>query len=239
MAAQFLDGLFPHNCMLCGLRSRRSIPLCAECEADLPANLNHCRRCAIPLPAGDGSEVGRQCGQCLQHPPPFHRVVAPWLYSEQLAFLIHRWKYGRQQYLTDLLAQLWLHRSQKLGAIDALVPVPLHWYKKWRRGFNQSQLLAQRLHSCCPQLQASTPAYSLARRNRSTRSQSGINARQRQDNMRGAFTVREPCDNLRVAIVDDVLTTGATAAELATALLAAGASQVEVWCLARTPAPGC
>jgi predicted amidophosphoribosyltransferase len=78
----------------------------------------------------------------------------------------------------------------------------------------------------------------LVRRNRATRPQSGMRAGERRVNLRGAFTVLRPCDNLRIAIVDDVLTTGATAATIATELAAAGAAHIELWCLARTSAPG-
>ena len=93
-----------------------------------------------------------------------------------------------------------------------MVPVPLHWRRQWWRGFNQSQLLCRALRAACPELAALPIAARAISRKRATAAQSGMNARQRARNLQGAFTVHEPCDNLRVAVVDDVLTTGATAA---------------------------
>lgn len=233
-----LDGLFPNYCVLCGLRSHRTVPLCIDCQAELRPNSHCCRRCAIPLAPNQGS-AGPLCGSCLQAPPPFQRVIAPWLYDEHLAYLIQRWKYQGERRLTPLLASLWLQHAAQPTPVDAMIPVPLHWRRQWQRGFNQAELLGRQLRSSCPALKACALQHRAVRRHRATAAQSGMNARQRTGNLKGAFTAHQPCDNLRIAIVDDVLTTGATAAELARVLRAAGASHIEIWCLARTPAPGC
>ena len=233
-----LEGLFPNHCTLCGLRSHRPVPLCLECEREMPRNRYFCVRCAIPLPAAGEHGKGRVCGACLKKPPPFDRVIAPWLYGEYFGHLIHLWKYQGERRMTPLLTSLWLQETELHSNIDVLVPVPLHWRKRWRRGFNQSELLARQLLATCPRMKSCKVEHRLVRRSHSTAAQSGISAGQRTRNLRGAFTVNEPCDNLRVAIVDDVLTTGATAAAVANALATAGASYIEVWCLARTPAPG-
>lgn len=233
IASNLLDGLFPHYCALCGLRSHRPLALCVACEWELPANSCGCLRCAIPIPGAAGNT--RVCGRCLQSPPPFDRVVAPWLYGEYFGHLIHQWKYRRDRTMTGLLAALWLQRAQAYGPVDVLVPVPLHWRRRWLRGFNQSELLCRELLAICPTLSDCKLATGLVKRRRATASQSGMTARERAGNLVGAFTVRGRCDNLRVAVVDDVLTTGATATAVATALAAAGAPYIEVWCLARTP----
>ncbi|RLA51497.1 MAG: ComF family protein, partial [Gammaproteobacteria bacterium] len=123
-----------------------------------------------------------------------------------------------------------------LSPVDLLLPVPLHWRRLWQRGFNQSDLLCRQLRCAHPALTGAVLENRLVRRHRATAAQSGSNASQRARNLRGAFTARRPCDNLRIAIVDDVLTTGATASAVASVLQAAGASHIEVWCLARTPA---
>jgi ComF family protein len=238
MARDILEGLFPNHCALCGLRSGRSVPLCPDCEQDLQPNRCCCLRCAIPLPAAEENEaLPRHCGSCLAVPPPFDRVIAPWLYDEYLAHLIHRWKYQREWRLTPLLASLWSQQTTAVDPVDLLIPVPLHWRRLLHRGFNQSDLLSRYLQRHDPRLAHSTLAPGFVRRRRATAAQSGMNAAQRAGNLRGAFTASEPCDNLRVAIIDDVLTTGATAAALARVLQRAGASHIEVWCLARTPAP--
>tara|TARA_R110002110_G_scaffold205066_7_gene417241 strand:- start:394935 stop:395660 length:726 start_codon:yes stop_codon:yes gene_type:complete len=235
-----LDGLFPQYCALCGLRSLESQPLCHGCAGDLVPNTDSCLQCAIPLAGlfpSTATGMERRCGRCLSHPPAFSRARVPWLYDDQIAFLIQRWKFGGQRQLTGLLARLWLQRCHKTSDVDVLVPVPLHWRRIMRRGFNQSELVCRELQRLSPELH-DTPVARMVRRSRATAAQSGMDARQRAGNLRNAFTVKEPCDNLRIAVVDDVLTTGATAQAMAQALRAAGASDVEIWCLARTPAPG-
>lgn len=235
-ASALLEGLFPNHCCLCGLRSHRDVPLCPGCEGDLLPNGCCCQRCAVPLAAGSGGPL--LCGGCLQRPPAFGRVIAPWLYSEQLAHLIHRWKYRGETRLTSLLAHLWLREIPAHGAVDLLVPVPLHWRKLWRRGFNQSDLLCRQLCRMRPEIASGGYRGDLVRRVRPTAAQSGMSAVERRRNLQGAFTTRGACATLRVAIVDDVFTTGATAEAMARTLRAAGASAVDVWCLARTPPPG-
>ena len=238
IGARLLDGIFPHHCALCGLRSHRPVPLCLECEIEMPVNQYCCARCAIPLPATGKSTLVRVCGNCLHTPPPFDRVIAPWLYEEYLAHLIHQWKFRRERRMTTLLAALWRQRAELHSPVDLLVPVPLYWRRQWQRGFNQSELLCRQLLATCPDLASAKIAHRLVRRRRSTAAQAGMNAQQRAGNLKGAFKVYGPCDTLRIAIVDDVLTTGATAAAVAEVLASAGASYIEVWCLARTASPG-
>ena len=229
LADALAGALFPNVCCLCQWRCPGNLPLCAGCRQELAANAQCCGRCALPL--ATNSDL---CGQCLLNPPAFDRVVAPWLYSEYLAFIIQRWKFQGDLALTPLVADLWLQQAGIAEPPDILLPVPLHWYRQWRRGYNQAELLARQLARAFSCLDVDS---SLLKRRRATAAQSGMNARQRARNLRGAFTVTRSCDNLRVALVDDVLTTGATAREAASALRQAGASGVDVWCLARTPPP--
>ncbi len=259
MLTTALEAIFPQTCALCGLRSHNRLPLCRECALEMPVNQHCCARCAIPLPfvtpsacaaasatthtfntssCATTSAATRICGACQHSPPPFDRVIAPWLYDDYFAHLIHLWKYRRERRMTTLLAALWRQRVNVRADIDVLVPVPLHWRRRWQRGFNQSELLARQLLIDCPELMSCTLAPRLVKRSRATNSQLRMNALQRVSNLRRAFTVCGACDNLRIAIVDDVLTTGATAATMASALADAGAAYIEVWCLARTPAPG-
>ncbi len=224
-----LDGLFPATCTLCQWPADNPLPLCESCRSELAANLLACQRCALPLPRPG------ICGACLGTPPPFEQVRAPWLYSEYFAHLIQLWKFHGRDDLSPLLADLWLSREPDPPLPDALVPIPLHWRRLWQRGYNQAQLLASLLSQRLP---GTRVEHRLLVRQRATAAQSGMDARARARNLRGAFTVRQPCDNLRIAVVDDVLTTGATAREAARTLRLAGARHVEIWCLARTPAPG-
>lgn len=239
IGARLLEGLLPQICLFCDLQSFRQIPLCSACEADLPENKHCCYQCAIPLPAAVTADARQRCGACLQNPPPFTQTFAPWLYGEHLAHLVRRWKYQGERRLTPLLATLWHTQSPRITTpADLIVPVPLHWRRQWRRGFNQAELLASQLQLNCSALQESRIAAALVRRHRATAAQSGMNAAERRNNLRGVFTVRKRCDNLNIVIVDDVFTTGATATSMSSALLDAGARQVQVLCLARTPNPG-
>jgi len=121
---------------------------------------------------------------------------------------------------------------QRLGSdVDLIVPVPLHWRRRWTRGFNQTELIADQLGAAL-----STPvAMRALRRTKATTAQQRLDARTRARNLRGAFTLHQPVAGLRVALVDDVVTTGATATELTKLLLKGGATTVELWALARTP----
>lgn len=230
-----LNGLFPQACRLCGLASGRDIPLCHPCQQALPRNWHSCTQCALPLPPLE--DTPRICGRCQQQPPAFDAVRAPWLYDQQLAALITPWKYQRDQRLTPLLANLLLTGEPAGPPPDLLIAMPLHWRRLLWRGFNQSEEL---LAAAVMQRQTLAAACSnVLRCTRQTHSpaQSGLNARQRSALPANAFTVQGRCDNLRVALVDDVVTTGATAHSLSRQLKAAGASHIEVWCIARTPTP--
>ncbi|TDG15882.1 ComF family protein [Seongchinamella unica] len=229
LLGRLADALFPNVCCLCQWRCPGRLPLCADCRNELAANARCCRRCALPL-ASDSL----LCGQCLQAPPAFDRVVAPWLYGEYFAYILRRWKFQDDLALTPLMADLWLRSADVTVLPDILLPIPLHWYRQWRRGYNQAELLAGELARALPGLPVDAGRL---RRTRATAAQSGMDARQRARNLQGTFTVTGSCDNLRVALVDDVLTTGATAREAASALRQAGAARVDVWCLARTPPP--
>ncbi|MEH6582228.1 MAG: ComF family protein [Halioglobus sp.] len=237
MVNNFLEALYPVFCELCGLRSHRRLPLCSACQARMAPNNHSCQRCALPLPPS-ATSAPRLCGGCQQQLPSYTRVLAPWLYDEHMAFLMHRWKFMGEQRLSGLLAGLWLEQLASAPTVDAIVPVPLHWRRLCHRGFNQSELLCHQLRRQNPLLRAAKLWAGLVSRRRTTATQSSLDASHRSDNLRGAFEVCHPCDGLRLAIVDDVMTTGSTVDALAKVLCTAGAASVEVWCIARTPAPG-
>lgn len=221
----------PTPCVLCGMPVAGALPLCDGCRGDLIPTLNPCPRCGDPLPEG----VVGPCGRCLQHPPPFASVTAPLLYRPPLDGLLLGLKFHRALHhaplLADLLVAALTGREQPLPGL--LLPVPLHPLRLRERGYNQaleiSRALGRRL--------AIPVRHDRVRRIRHTESQSRLRADQRRRNLRGAFALERAIGVPHVAIIDDVITTGATVAELARLLRRHGVERVEVWCVARAPHP--
>ncbi|WP_043319180.1 MULTISPECIES: ComF family protein [unclassified Pseudomonas] len=223
------------DCLFCGGPADTGLALCAGCDADLPWLGSHCNTCALPLP-----EHGLTCGECLRRPPPFEQVLAPWRYAFPLDGAITRFKHQADRPLGRLLGQL-LGRhlrhafAEGLPVPDLLLPVPLAPRRQRQRGFNQAELLARRLAA-----DLGLPWRQPLRRVRDTPAQQGLDKAERKRNLRQAFALDDGAAlrGLHLALVDDVLTTGATAAALAQLLRRAGAARVDVYCLARTPKPG-
>ncbi len=219
------------NCTTNALRlDRRNLDLCLACENDLPSINHGCQHCALPLAV----KSARDCGQCLRSPPPFKRTIAAWPYSPPIAQLISGFKYNRHysygQSLGKVLASKLASTYKHNNIPQLIVPTPLHWWRQLQRGFNQSEQLASCLSS-----QLQVPISRAVKRIKPTPPQQTLNAQQRRHNLQGVFTVTRPVRGKRLALVDDVMTTGATAAEISRCLLSAGALEVHVWCLARTP----
>ena len=223
-----LRGLLPVTCLLCGGTARGSLDLCADCAAELPALDNACPRCAMPLPDAHGTP----CGPCLQRPPRFGACIAALRYEHPVRELVSRFKFQGDLATGRMLAGLLARRLAVLPAqrraAAVLVPVPLHPARLRERGFNQSERIARVLAA-----ELGLPlSNALVRRVQRTADQKQLGAAARSRNLQGAFHAAG-CAGRRIALVDDVLTTGATAEAVTAALLAAGAEQVEVWCLAR------
>jgi ComF family protein len=209
-------------CFLCGADNHNGI-CCAECAADLPRlTKNHCPICALP------TFTGEVCGHCLREPPKFDRTVAVFSYGFPLNKLVQGLKFNQRleltNYLADELAKVINERP------DAIVAMPLHPTRLRERGFNQSQLLAQRL---AHQLQ--TPCLNdVCQRTRHTTPQTLLPWKERNKNVHNAFACATHLGGKRIAIIDDVMTTGASLNELAKVLKQAGANRVEAWVVART-----
>lgn len=227
--------LTPHilpPCFLCGLSSDTPLPLCYECKSCLQTNRHACSRCALPLAREHPKNT--LCGQCQTHPPPYTACFAPWQYEPHISYLIKHWKYAGAPWLSRLLGALWLVQPpDNLAAIDFIVPIPLHWRRRWQRGYNQSLLLARSLITQSNELHSKQLRPFALYRRRHTAIQSSLDARARQRNLRHAFASRGHFDGEHVALIDDVMTTGCTAAQAATALLENGAGHVSVWVIAR------
>lgn len=237
MVNKILQAVFPNHCYLCELRTNSNMPLCMSCRSNLAANQNCCSRCAVPLHSATNTHGTPTCPTCQREPPPFSRVIAPWQYDEHMAFLMHKWKFKGEKQLTTVLANLWQSAGYKSQHIDLIVPVPLHWRRLWSRGFNQAELLARKIQALQPDLRKKKIDGRLVIRTRATQSQADLTADARGGNLNAVFHARKTCPGMQIAIVDDVMTTGSTAAALSECLINAGADSVEVWCAARTPAP--
>jgi ComF family protein len=202
--------LLPPRCVLCGSRGQApSLDLCADCGACLAV-------AAEPVLAG---------------PEPLRRTCAPFAYAWPLDHLVHGLKYRGQLATSRVLGTLlahWLAGRGLHAEADVILPVPLHPARHAERGYNQSAEISRAME----RVLRLPVRGSLATRRRATSPQVGLGLEGRRLNLAGAFDARR-ADGLRIAIVDDVTTTGATLQELASALLKAGALAVDAWCVAR------
>lgn len=213
------------HCTLCGASSADD--LCAGCIAELPHIDYGCRQCGVPL-QHDGL-----CGDCLIAPPSFSRCIAPLRYEPPISHLVGSFKYQSHFNHGRVLSQLLIERLQRedIASIAALIPVPLHWRRRWQRGFNQSEIIADEL-SRALQLPMQTR---WLRKTRGGTPQQHLDAEARQRNLRDAFACNRDVTGMHLAVIDDVVTTGATANAIARILRNRGAASVQIWALARTP----
>lgn len=220
--------LWPPHCILCGrIGQQPDLDLCNGCEADLPSNVRACRRCGEPLTAsGDAAVV---CGACLRHSPRVDASVIPFRFAYPIDHLIRRLKYGGAVSIGRVLATLFTARFTPADDLPTcLIPVPLAYERFCERGYNQAVILAEHIHAGT-HIPLRTD---LIVRTRDTPEQAGLDRRARRKNLRRAFeTIARPPDH--VAIIDDVVTTGSTANEIARTLKRAGAKRVDVWAIAR------
>lgn len=216
-----LDWLFRPQCAACGELAETSP--CPGCALSLVELGDACEKCAQP---------GRRlCARCARDPLPLDRIVTPWRFGGSLAVAIRRLKFTGATHIARSLAPLWAPLlAAAVNGTDALiVPVPLHWRRRFQRGFDHTWLLAR--HACAFGALAS-PVVAL-RRTRSAPPQSTLPAAARAANVGDAFAVRTNVAGRAVVLVDDVVTTGATMAAAARPLRAAGATHVIGIALAR------
>lgn len=215
--------LLAQDCAICRAPSGAE-PVCAGCRADLPAIGPACPCCALPSPGG------QRCGACTAAPPGFDASVAAWRYAAHAASLVHAYKYGGRLALAPFFAAALAESLGPLPAVAAIVPMPLARRRLAERGFNQSLEVARPLAA---RLRLPLAARA-ARRVRETADQTGLDAEARRRNVRDAFAVTADVRGCAIAVVDDVMTTGATLDALAAALKRAGATSVVNWVVART-----
>ena len=226
---QLLWALLPGICILCDSNSRMAADLCEHCRDALPRLSSPCRRCALPV----SNAADTLCDTCRSHAPPYSRTIAALQYAAPVTRMIHRLKFRGSRIdarvLGGLLASVIADSYADQPLPDLIVPVPLSRRRLTRRGHNQAALLARWL---------GVPFDPLAcERVRDTPPQAGLSRTRRLHNLTDAFATSRRFDDLCVAVVDDVMTTGSTVAALTRTLLAAGAKEVHVWIAARTLQP--
>jgi len=220
--------LVPSTCLLCGTTSGTG-PLCGACLADLPWHRQpQCPRCAIPTPNG------QVCGACLKHPPAFDRSRAALAYAFPLDRLIPRLKYNGRLAIAPALGECLAASVAPGPRPDCLIPMPLHAKRIRERGFNHATEIAR---DVAKRLDLPLDTDS-CRRIRDTPPQMGLKHDARRRNVRGAFVCTGDVRGRRIALIDDVMTTGTSLDELARTLKQAGALEVETWVVARTLPPG-
>lgn len=213
-----------HACVLCGVRSVGDV-LCPGCRADLPwLPSTHCPTCSLPTPSGT------PCAACLRQPPLFTHTRAAFLYAYPLDGLIQRFKYSHALHLAPLFASALVPQVADTSA-HCIVPMPLHPARLTERGFNQAVEIARPLAR-----QLGIPVHiNAAQRIRDTPAQASLGHAERLKNMNSAFICNTQVAGQHVALLDDVMTTGASLDALARAVIHAGAISVEAWVVARTP----
>lgn len=221
------------TCLLCLAPIKQSTAMiCTACKQDLPIITQGCECCGLPL-----TYQGR-CGQCLKQPPCYQQIIAPYRYDFPIAPLITKFKYQQQWALGHLLATLLAEQLQQRYAngllkADYLITVPQAKARLRERGFNQAEMLCKWLSKAL-----TIPVQTnLITRIVDTPPQQQLSAKQRLQNLKKVFAVNSSTDikNLHLAVVDDVVTTGATANTLAKLLYQAGATRVDIYAVARTP----
>lgn len=231
--------LLPSPCLGCGvpLPARRSpLALCGRCRLALPAApASACDGCGEPLAAAE-LPAGFRCGTCRARPPAYRRLVVAWRYAPPLDAVILAFKFRRLEHLgDDLAAAMAAALADRLAGCDLVVPVPLHWRRRLARGYDQAAGIARPLAR-----RLGLPAESPLVRRRATPPQTSLAREARRRNLRAAFAVPGPATvaGRTVALVDDVVTTGATLDAAARCLVRAGAAAVVAVAAAHTGRDG-
>lgn len=227
-----LDLFFPRHCLQC----QRTLPsheggyLCHECFKDLIFTGDHtCPRCGRSTTDAPSAI----CQNCLDLNPFFKEGISLFAFNRLGREFIHTLKYKNGTYLTEDLRKIFKHKAQKLGTLNqaVFVPVPIHFIRKWRRGYNQSALIAKLLKSFCE-----GTYMDILSRKRNTCSQTSLTRNERKANVKDAFVLK--VNNLDASktyvLVDDVFTTGATLNECASVLYKNGARDIRVFTLAHS-----
>ncbi len=233
LISYIIQFFLPYHCIMCLESSNQQRDICYACQRRLPYIQYACRQCGYIL----HTATLALCGQCIKQPPHFDCTVAAFYYDHPVDLWLKQFKFHKKALYARILTEIY---AEKLALIfsdcnnikpEALIPVPLHWRRLSQRGFNQAHIIAyylsKKLH--IPILKAS-----YVKRIKHTQAQSQLELKKRRHNLDQAFNVQKLPKIVRVAIVDDILTTGSTVNELAKQLKKNGVQHVAIWALART-----
>ena len=243
--SRLVEFVLPAHCLLCGLQSMSTFNnkdkrdenglICHECLNSVIKERSSCQHCALPLSTSQAF-----CGDCLKQPHHFSMIHAVGDYQAPFPALIKKFKYSKNLLEGELLADLLLRSirfnfsEEQIKEIDYLLAVPLHPDKLHKRGFNQAALITQFLSK-----RLGIPILEdVVIRNKCTIPQEGLSLKERKENLKDAFTIKEnhlqKLNDQHIVIVDDVVTTGATANSLCKLLRENNAREIDIWCICRT-----
>jgi ComF family protein len=230
--APVVDLVFPPRCPLCGEGISAQLGLCAACWSELAIPGEPCcTLCQRPFP--DGVAAGAICAPCLVEPPRHDGIAAATLYNDASRHLVLSFKHGRRIALAPMMGRLMAARLPFVGDDWLVVPVPLHRWRLWRRGFNQSVLLGGEI----AQSRSAQLMVDALERRKATPTLGGLGRKARARVLSGSIAINTSrADRLRgasIVLVDDVLTSGATSKACVHALKRAGAQRVVIACFAR------
>jgi len=238
LASKLLSRLFPSRCILCNHTvdssvENKAVEICLHCYNKQPFNLSCCIQCALPLSEDSAKTL---CGRCLQKQPEYDYAHSVFRYQDDIIGLVHRLKFSEKISYASSIGEMLLSAYDladilKTEVPDCLLPVPLHPARLRQRGFNQSVEIARILSK----KRAIPIELNSIVRTRSTISQTGLSAKQRQINIKGAFEFVSKKHYKHVLIIDDVVTTGSTVNEIARLLKKNNVGRVGVLSVARAP----
>lgn len=227
--------LFSSQCYLCRAKSKNY--LCSHCQEGLPANINSCHQCKLPL-----LTTSTLCGQCQTSPPAYQTCIAPYRFEGIIKTLIHSIKFNQGNHyirpLTYLLSEQLIHAYAHDNWPEQLLYVPSHPSRIKERGFCQTKTLSshlirhlqQKIGKKCPICTKNNPIKKV----KNTQAQHSLSRKERLKNPKNNYTVDNSIAK-HVALLDDVMTTGSTIETCTKLLLNAGAERVDIWIIARTP----
>ncbi len=216
---------YPYTCVICEQAAHPPLDLCTACQQELPLKQTYCTICDIELTTSNTI-----CGRCLKDPPYYDKIFTLYRYQQSARYLIHALKFQSKHQCARIMGSLMAKKfKQHPIKPDAIIAVPLHPKRLRQRGFNQAEEIARYIHQA-----TNIPILNRQlKRTINTANQSSLTAVERQKNIRGAFVFKPKNKADFIAIIDDVVTTGSTANEIAKVLKKAGVKRVEIWAFAR------